>query len=184
LWGGVHPVANGTLRSIERGVDMKPSKGGNQTRHIAALVREFQAGRLSAHTTDLLNFERWIKPAGRYAGLEFGDATLLRDVRFTNHHTLRNFVFSMPSEQSVIELARQHLRAADCETYRTIRDALDQVASSAKSSQDAWHIRCAIHLNMDVFLTADARLHGQVRSIPNKDLRSRLLRLIQLPRDL
>ena len=184
LWGGKIPVNTGYLVSIEQGHKVKVSKGGDQTRYIAALARAFMNGEHEAHSTDALVLETMHQEVGKYAGYGYGDTSLFRDVAFSAvHHTLNGCSVLIPPDDPVNAL-RQFLRDEPDSCFNEILAALGGVVKSGKHCQDAWHLRCAMFLGMSAFLSVDTVLIGHIKSIADKELRHKLLEVVQLPVEL
>ncbi len=183
LWGGKSPVQTGGVVTAFDGHRIRESKGGDQNGAIGALAEKFKDGSLVAVTTDALTFERFDKPFSKFGPGGYGDVNLLSGTKFESLHTLEGLTFSLNETQPIVAL-RSYLRQVRVEPFLTFRQALDDLANNDRNSQDAWHLHCCDAFKLDRFLTADTKLVGQIRSIPETKIRSQLLELVRLPTDL
>ena len=181
LWGGKVPVETGYIRSVERGLPIKASKGGEQTRYIGAIGEKLRDNKLSAHTTDILTFEMLHQSGGRYSGKNYGDVSLLKDVNYVRHDTARDFEFAFGLQDPIAALRSYLEQSNDC-LFRKVKSELDKVSKPEKNSQDAWHLKCAMELDVDLFLTCDTRLIGQIKSMTDVSLKISLSERVVLPR--
>lgn len=183
LWCGRIPIQTGYLRSHERGQPVRKSHGGDQTRYIASIASKVDELKLRFHTTDALTIEKMHLPAGKQSGTNYGDVSHFANMTFENHTTLPELEFAIPNQQPIVELRKEIEKQSD-PVFSEIWSELKKIKLTDKSSQDAWHLYCAIKLRMDFFLTADSTLFGQVRSIPARIVRQRLAKLVARPFEL
>ncbi len=183
LWGGKIPIQTGYLQTIEDGIPVRETRGGDQTRYIASIASKKEELGLKFHTTDALIFETINKPIGQQFGFTYGDASLFAGVTIVKHVTLPELQIEIPGGSPIDEL-RQQIEKQYSPVFSEIWSALRKIKETDKSSQDAWHLTCAIELDMDALLTTDSKLHGQICSIEDTHLRDRLLRLVKRPFEL
>lgn len=191
LWGGRNgvPVQTGRIVSSWEPIEIKLEKGGPQGKYIAALALAFQKGQWEAHTSDALRIERFFPAYSgsripRNRGANYGDVSWFAKVECRGHVTLEELSFTVPGQTEPIDLLRHLLNNSHDGEYLEIRRALEKAGSAKRASQDAWHINTAIRLKMDKFLTCDARLIGQARSITDPTLRKKILDVLALPSEL
>ena len=183
LWGGKIPIETGYIKSSERGVKVRESHGGDQTRYIASIANSKDELELTFHTTDALSFERFDKPLAQQFGAKLGDVSLLANVDLEKHITLPELKFATPSQNPLEEL-RHEISKQNDPIFNEIWSALRCVKKSDKSSQDAWHLACAIKLKMNYFLSSDSKLYGQICSINDYLLRKKLVQIFMRPFEL
>ena len=186
MWGGDDGilVETGHLSSDYVPKTIKPSKGGPQGRCLAALAIAHHQCLWDAHTTDALTFETLHHSKGKFIGATIGSFSWFKNVEYTKHTTLSGFSFAIPSSTKPIVALRDFLDLEANRNYREIKAALESSKGSSKSSQDAWHLHCVESLALDVFLTCDTALIGNIRSISDKSLQTRLAKIAVLPGDL
>ncbi len=174
-WGGEVPIETGRICSelVSTQMNIGPQEGA-----IAALAQQFLDNKIEAYTTDALGLETFHQPSGRFSGTNYGDFSLLFGVEFQKIITLSNFSFSMPQD-NVIEKFREHLNQSNEQTFLKIKNALPD-----KSRQDAWHLYCIQRFGLDVFLTTDTKLIGQVSSIANTQLKTEIEQIVRTPKEL
>ena len=179
-WGNFEFEAGGIV-SARRDIPIRLRKGGAQAAAIGALRNEFNAKRLSYHSTDALLIERLVLKLGA----NYGDVNLFGDVVCdVRHQTLPELVFSLPDDDPM-HLLRLCLEGMRCEPYSTYLAALQRAgASTGKVTQDAWHLHSAQTCGSRYFLTCDTSLKGMVASISDKSLRGTLQKLVKLPTEL
>ncbi len=180
LWGGEIPIQTGWIQTVESGHPISASKGGEQTWYISALAEAFQDGLVEAHTTDALDIERMCEDRARKRSTQLGAASLFQGLKLLGHTTLPNLQISIRADDPKTQLRQEISRQKD-QTFRDILAAIDQVRSTEKNSQDAWHLRCTLALGLDTFLTTDTKLIGQIKSIAKQEIRTRLLEAVKLP---
>jgi hypothetical protein len=183
LWGGGVQTETGYVKTFERGAKVRKVHGGDPTRHLASLAKHYASLGLSFHTTDALSLETFSQPAGRYVGEHYGDVSLFSVLKFEKHTTLPNLSFSIPHDDPVEEL-RTEIARQRSSLFKEIRDELNRIKPSKKSSQDAWHLTCTQNLALDCFLTCDNKLISQVESFQNAELRKILKKLMRRPHEL
>ena len=149
-----------------------------QDGYIAALTKKLLNGEAEVYTTDALNYEKWYHPAGRFRGASYGDISLLSKITSKQIRTLEGFSFSLPSD-SIAEKLRAYINESQEADFLAIKNVLPR-----KSSQDAWHLYCVKKYNLDVFLTMDASLIGQIRSIADQNIRDSLMQIVRTPEEL
>lgn len=176
---GKIPIESGYLDSTEKGQPISNRKGGEQTRYLAALRDMFLSNKLEAYTTDALLFESLHNNMG---GFSCGGASLLQGIEYKKIRTLTHFTVIIPNDD-ILDSLRQYLKNANEPEFVSIRDALRRVAGE-KTSQDAWHLFCAIRYKFDFFLTCDMTLISQIKSISEKRLRECFLGIVKSPREL
>ena len=181
MWGGEAgiPVKTGRMLSKAAPIHIAPERGGAQGGYIASLAIAHLNGAWEAYTSDALLFERLHHPSGKYVG-NFGGFSWFNKINFKNNSTLEGFTASIPSEIEPIDALKQFLSSCANSEYQKIRSGLESCGAK-KSSQDAWHIFCVDLLGLDKFLTCDAKLIGQIRSMRDKGLRQRILDIVVLP---
>ena len=94
------------------------------------------------------------------------------------NNTLEGFSFKI--EGRPINELNSFLDSNKDEECASIRAALTECGAK-RSSQDAWHIYCVHLLGLDMFLTCDTSLIGQIKSNGDKVLREQLLNIVALP---
>lgn len=176
LWGGEIPVETGRVCSK---LSSRQMRIGPQEGAIAALAKEFSSNKLQAFTTDVIDLERFHQPCGRFTGMNYGDFSLLSKIKYQKIITLNKISFSLP-EDDVIEKLRECLNhQGHYPEFLNIKNALPD-----KSSQDAWHLYCVKNFGLDIFLTTDLVLLGQIKSIPDRNLKSSLMKIVRTPIEL
>jgi len=174
-WGGEIPIETGKISSKLKSRQMKI---GPQEGAIAALANEFLHNNIEAYTTDALSFETFHQPLGRFTGVNYGDFSLFSKIKYKKINTLDDFSFCVPPDDIVGKL-REHLNQSNNPLFLKIKNALPD-----KSSQDAWHLYCVGRFDLDIFLTTDSALIGQIKSISDENFKNELIKIVRTPEEL
>ena len=185
-WGGNNGININTGRLASRNIPImiKDTKGGQQSKYIAALALAHIKGEWEAHTTDALDLERLGQPSNKFLGIGYASFSWFGKIKRVSNSTLSGFSCIFPSELTPNERFREFLASQADSEYLEIRNHLFEVNRSDKSNQDAWHLFCVGLLKLDYLLTCDTALLGQIKSIRNQQFRKRLLKTVLLPKNL
>jgi hypothetical protein len=169
-------IETGGIRSVLQSSPIK--KLSPQGGYIAALAKKILSGEMEAYTSDALSYEKWYQKPYKYRGVSYGDISLLSKITPKHIRTLEGFTFSLPAD-SIADKLRAYINQSQEVDFLAIKNVLP-----CKSSQDAWHLYCVKKQNLDVFLTMDAALIGQIKSIADRSVRDNLIKIIRTPEEL